>query len=181
VKPVLHDAVLLNNFAAANALHILQARHGGRPSPRWVAEVHSEVLVGSRNGIKDCQSVIASDWLDEPFESSEAEMKAILMLRTALGNQHPKDLGEASSIYRAQQTGGSFATDDNAAYAFAVRRLGNNRATDTVSILTEAVAMDDTTKVAAAAMCEAIRSAKPEPRSLRRVHPDPLLPNHFDS
>ena len=62
---------------------------------------------------------------------------------------------------------------------FAARRLGDHRVIDTVAVLCDAVASGDITDRDAAAFCNTLRSLRPEPRHLRSVHPDPLLPKHF--
>lgn len=179
MTPVLHDAVLLLNFAKANALGLLRERHGHRPGPRWVAEVHSEVERGASllGSLDLCRPVLGSAWLGDP-EPASTELAVLFRYCTALGGQHPQHLGEAASVRCAELIGGLFATDDNAAYDWAERRLGVGRAIDTVRILEDAVAMGETTAADAAAAVESIR-ADPSPRSVRRVHPDPLRAHHL--
>jgi predicted nucleic acid-binding protein len=84
--------------------------------------------------------------------------------------------GEAESIYFAARIDATFATDDNAAYDFAQRRLGAERVIDSVAILRRAVASALIPPEAAAQLARSMRAAH---RQLRRVHPEAIAADHF--
>lgn len=178
-RPVLHDAVTLRHFAAVRRLDVLKARAAHRDEPRWVHEVREEIRKAADAGQTSCADIIAAGWLGDAQSASESDLAEIMRMRTRLGGDHPEHLGEAASIYWAERLDGTFVTDDNAAYQFAAHRLGDHRVIDTVAVLCDAVASGDITDRDAAAFCDRLRSLRPEPRHLRSVHPDPLLPEHF--
>jgi hypothetical protein len=84
-RHVLHGAVLLNNFAAADAVDVLRNRHGHLVEPSWVDEFKVEIDQGESIGIVDCIAVNAASWLGPPSVATVAETKKILRRRTALG------------------------------------------------------------------------------------------------
>lgn len=177
--PVLHDAVTLRHFASCGKLNICELLHSALPTPRWTEAVHGELQRGARNGNTDCSTVLGQHWLGAPIIPSTTEQSAIYRLRVALnGGTYPPsaDAGEAESIFFAQQLGGLFATDDNAAHAFASRRLGPRRVIDSVDILRLAVRAGHVTAADAVTSAMAIRAAG---RSLRRVHPITLTDSYF--
>ena len=165
--PVLLDAGLLSTFAAADALDVLENRFQFASRPLWTYEVHKELLRGASTSAH-CLVVVQTCWLGEPHEARPDDLKYILRYRTALGGDHPSNLGEASSVYWAEQLNGRFATDDNAAYDWAKRKLGDGRVIDTVDILREAVVMDEISAERASTICQL---AFDHDRSLRWVHP----------
>jgi hypothetical protein len=173
--PVLLDAGLLSTFAAAEALDVLESRVQSSSHPLWTYEVRSELLRGA-TWSTHCVAVLQASWLGEPHEAQSDDLKHILRYRTALGGDHPSNLGEASSVYWAEQLNGRFATDDNAAYDWAKRKLGVGRVIDTVDILREAVAMDEISAERASIICQL---AFDQDRSLRRIHPAHPAKAHF--
>lgn len=177
---MLYDAVTLLHFAAAGRLDILRTRHGHLDEPHWTMAVHDEIAAGADQGLKPSQNILAAAWLGVPIAPTTAELSGIFALQVGLndGRRPPvAHAGEAESIYLAGQLGALFATDDNAAYDFAERRLGVGRVVDTVTILRDAVAMDEVSAADALRVAMAVRLAG---RHLRRTHPHPLSLPDFD-
>ena len=79
---------------------------------------------------------------------------------------------------QAEKHRGQFATDDNAAYEFALQRplLGTENVIDTIDILREAVAMSKTTDIEADQIANDIEATG---RHLRRIHPRQRGPDYF--
>jgi len=178
-SPVLFDAVTLLHFACVGRLNLLAARYGHRTLPRWAEAVHDEIVRGQPVAGPECAAILGAVWLGEPAKPAASDRRGIQRLWVGLneGREPPiEHAGEAESIYFAEKLGGVFATDDNAAYDFAERRLGVGRAIDTVLILREAVAMDEITAGEAVDVASSIRAAG---RHLRRHHPPVLTPDYF--
>jgi hypothetical protein len=177
--PLLHDAVTLRHFASCQLLSLCASLHSTLPVPRWTEAVHDEVQRAAAIGRQDCAAILSEVWLDTPITPSIKDQRGIYRIRIALNRSpHPpnQDAGEAESIYFAEQLGGLFATDDNAAYAFAERRLGAGRVCDTVDILRAGVRGGYATPADAALAAATIRRAG---RHLRRVHPANLTDSYF--
>ncbi len=177
--PLLHDAVTLRHFATCQLLPLCASLHSTLPLPRWTEAVHDEVQRGAAIGRQDCAAILTEWWLGTPIIPSVRDQRGIYRIQVALnGSPHPpnEDAGEAESIFFAEHLDGVFATDDNAAYAFAERRLGIGRVLDTVDILRAAVRGGHATPADAVRAATAIRKAG---RHLRRVHPATLTESYF--
>jgi hypothetical protein len=162
-------------------MDILSTRHQHRPVPRWCEAVHFEIDQAAQIGMVDCATVLSTFWLDVPIVATPADMRSILPIWVGLndGRRPPtQHAGEAESIYFAEKLDGCFATDDNAAYDFAMRRaaLGVGRVFDTIDILRDAVACDEISTQDALNVVDALRVAG---RSLRRIHPEVLALSYF--
>lgn len=178
-EPLLFDTVTLRHLGTAGRLDILQTRYGHRPQPRWTDAVHDEIDIN--RGKPDCDRVLAiADWLGPPIAATTtADLRGVAALHVALneGRRPPiQHLGEAESIYFAEQLNGIFVTDDNDAYDFAVHRLGPGRVLDLIGVLREAVATGDLTTSDAHLLANAVRNSG---RFLRRVHPPTLPATYF--
>jgi len=177
--PLLYDAVTLRHFAAVGRLDVCEIRNANLPPPHWSEAVRDEIARHAGSGAAECDEILVCTWLDVPKAPAAADLKPILKLQTALrpiGAGPRSNAGEAESIYFAQQLGGSFATDDNAAFAFAERRLGVGRVLDSVSILHDAVVAGGVSATDALGIANDIRACG---RSLRRVHPPTFTTAHF--
>ena len=178
MKPVLHDAVTLCNFAAASRLDILYQRHSHRREPRWTQGVYEEIQKAASKTTYGA-SILQETWLGSPITPTNIETMQIALIRTALNpkeNGPCDNLGEAESIYFATKLQGQFATDDNEAYAFAAIRLGSENVIDTVDILREAVAMYELTADDADQVDKDIEASG---RRLRREHDRQRGPNYY--
>src|SRR5262245_42100332 len=136
--PLLYDAVTLRHFAAVNRLDICELSSRPLAGPRWSEAVRDEIERHANRGIAECAAILTSVWLSHPIAPSSSDLLPIAKLQTALGGVGRlagDDAGEAESIYFAQKYEGSVATDDSAAFDFAVRRLGAERVIDSVGIL----------------------------------------------
>lgn len=177
--PVLFDAVTLRHLSVCGHLSTCQVIHGARPLPRWTGEVKHEIELAASLGFAGCGAILSQTWLGAPQTPSLTDLVGIVRLQIALnggGHSLTDNGGEAESIYYAQLLGGIFATDDNAAYAFAARRLGAVRVIDTVDILRSGVAAGALTSADALKAATDIRAVG---RHLRRVHPDTLSDAYF--
>lgn len=180
--PVLHDAVTLRHFAVAGRMDVLWACHGHRPEPRWTERVRSEIELAESAGEAYCSDVLSESWLGSPAEPSIAELAEIYRLQVGLnaGQRPPQgDRGEAESIFFAEKHNGQFATDDNSAYEFALRRpsLGMGRVIDSIHILRTAVADGYLTAADAHSMADEIEAAG---RSFRPAHRSTRGVDYFD-
>jgi len=176
---VIYDAVTLFHFAVVGRLDVLELRHGHRPPPRWTEAVRDEISVGAAHGMPGAQTILDASWLDAPISPSSGDLRGITMLQVGLNDgQRPptKHAGEAESIYFAEKLDAIFVTDDNAAYDFAIRRLGAGQVIDTVALLQEAVSMDELSAGGAADLANEILAAD---RYLRRTHPKNFSSNDF--
>jgi hypothetical protein len=176
-SPRLTDAVTLRHFGCIERLSVIEQVLDRYPLPRWTESVRSEILAGI--GQPECNNVLAATFLGDPATIELADMAGVLKIRVALddGTRHSMaHLGEAESIYLADKLGGAFVTDDNAAYDFARRRLGDRRVLDTVELLREAVAIGVLTAGEAQQVADAIRNSG---RKLRRGHPSTFTPAYF--
>ena len=181
-RSVLHDAVTLNHFGAADRLDVLESRHAHLDEPRWAEEVRLEVQKGVGQQNPHCQRVLDQDWLGKAYEVPQKDQTALYLLWVGLndGRRPPEHhQGEAESIFLAEECGGIFLTDDNGAYDFASKRpkLGPGRVIDSVDVLQEAVAMDEISSEVACGISKAIEDAG---RSLRRKHHGKLSPGYFE-
>ncbi len=176
--PPLFDAVTLRHFGVAGRLDICERRDRQITGPRWCETVRDEIALHAGRGSAECQAVLASG-LGPPICPSSGDLREIYRLRTALGGigRAPNsDAGEAESIFFTAKLDGSFVTDDNAAFEFAVRRLGAGRVFDTIDILRDSVAANDITPSDALSTANDIRAAG---RFLRRVHTGMLTTGYF--
>lgn len=187
MKPVLYDAVTLRHFASVSRMDILEDCYGNRPEPRWTRTVQEEIKSAANQQVQHCISILQETWLGEPATPTRAENRAIIRLQSSIrlqsGLTESEDpphahLGEAQSIFFAEKHQGQFATDDNAAYEFAIQRplLGAENVIDSIDILREAVAMSKTTDVEADQIANDIEATG---RHLRRVHPRQRGPYYF--
>ena len=123
--PVLHDAVTLRHFAAAARVDVLRSCHGHRPEPGWTEGIRAEIESAERAGESHCSEILRETWLGLPAEPTTSELAIVYRLQVGLndGREPPKgDRGEAESIHFAEKHNGQFATDDNSAYEYALRR-----------------------------------------------------------
>ncbi len=178
--PVLYDAVTLLHFAVSGHFDALKERHAAMPEPRWTEAVRTEIENGARHGHPGCGELLHVQWLGEPVVPTASDRACIVHLLVALNDGAGPPVahaGEAETIYFAEKLDTLFVTDDNAAYDFARRRLGDGRVKDTVDLLREAVAIGELTPARALAIADSIRSCE---RHLRRVHPSQLSAAYFD-
>ncbi len=110
-----------------------------------------------------------------------SELTAVDRIRRALSDPTDppaKNLGEAESIYFAEKHEGQFATDDNDAHSFALRRtgLGSGRVIDSIHILRTAVANGDIAAVTANDIANEMEAAG---RSFRPEHRGERGPGYF--
>ena len=184
---MLLDTGTLRNFAACNRLDLLRRLCDSYSAPHWVEAVRAEVerLSIQREGPErtQCRYILSrrhGSWLGDPIEPGLGEQVDIFAVRTALASGaggHPLEhLGEAQTIWVAEQLHATFATDDASAFAYASRRLGPTRVVDTVDLLKRGVAARSLTPDDA---CEVARIMRSAGRRFRRVHPTPLMPAHF--
>ncbi len=181
-RPVLHDAVTLRHFSAANCLDVLEGVHGSLPEPRVAPAVLDEISDAADEGEAHCTQILAESWLGDPPELTRDERKLVNNLRIALsdGRRPPQGhRGEAQSIVLAEKHDGMLATDDNAAYQFATRRpgLGPSRVIDTVEILRSAVEQDIITAQDAVDIADDMAAAD---RWLRPVHGGQIRIEYFE-
>jgi hypothetical protein len=173
------DAVILRHFGEIRRLDVLEARYGYLDPPHWTEAVADEIREASRQGRPGCRAILAASWLLTPLAPEPNELMEIVKLQIGLneGRRPPTaHMGEAEGIYFAQKLGGRFVTDDNAAYDFAVHRLGPGRVHDTVDLLREAVSCGDLDDGEALNIVNMIRNSG---RSLRRIHPSTMLRQYF--
>ena len=181
-RPVLHDAVTLRHFSAANHLDVLEDIHGSLPEPRVAPAVLDEIGAAAGRGEAHCTQILGESWLGDPPALAPAERKLVTKLRISLsdGRRPPQGhRGEAQSIVLAEKHGGMLATDDNAAYQFASRRsrLGPTRVIDTIDILRSAVEQDIITAQDAVDITDDIEAAD---RWLRPVHDGQIRTEYFE-
>lgn len=184
---VLFDTGTLRNFAACDALDLLRRICGEWEGPYWVEAVQAEVRRASihkqgreRTQCRYILSTIHGAWLGEPIEPEVDGQRQIFAIRTALasglGGHAMEHLGEAQSIWVAEQVGARFATDDGPAFDFAARRLGSARVVDTVQLLRHGVGNGALTSAEA---CDHAQRMRAMDRILRPGHPAPLRPSDF--
>jgi hypothetical protein len=172
---ILYDTVTLLHFAACNRLDILRDLSRASSPPFWVERVHGEVEDGANRLLgpprTQCRYILSQTWLGDPHEPLPADQLAIFSIRTALdsglGGDPSQHLGEAQTIYVAEELGAVIATDDGPAFSYARERLGLGNAIDTVDLLRQAVAAGLVTADDAARLVARIRAAG---RFLRKVH-----------
>lgn len=172
-KPMIFDAVTLRHFGAAEALEVCRQLAEPRNFPRWTDAVSSEIARGVRLGREECISVQECAWLGAPQEPDIVDLTAITLLQRALstGAAAEGNAGEAESIYFVEHFGGIFATDDNAAFDFACRRLGRDHVVDTVDLLRQAVSEGVITSHEAADYAERVTHSGRHLRRGRNPHP----------
>jgi hypothetical protein len=127
-----------------------------------------------------CTELLHQEWLGQPVTPRESDQRGIQALLIGLneGRRPPTShAGEAESIYFAAVLDGVFVTDDNAAYSFALRRLGVGRVMDSVKILRDAVSMAELSPSDALQIATKIRASG---RDLMRCHPVGLDAHYFD-
>lgn len=137
------DTVTLRNFAACDALAMLEKLCSPYAPPYWTEAVHAELI--SRQirfeGLerKKCRYILSQTWLGAPIDPPIDHQTQIFAMRTALSSGidgHPLEhLGEAQTIWVAEHHGGIVGTDDGPAFAYAAYRLGPDRVLDTVGLL----------------------------------------------
>ena len=181
LRPVLHDAVTLRHFASAQALDVLELVHGNLPEPRVAEAVFNEIRRAADAGETHCSIILLETWLGTLAVCSPNEMMDVIDIQNGLNSgPHPpeENLGEAVSIFLAEEHDGIFATDDDTAYEYAAQRwqLGPARVIDTVDILRKAVSVSSITKQDAASIAVSIVDAD---RWLRPVHDDEICPDYF--
>jgi hypothetical protein len=175
--PRLIDAVVLRHFGAINRMAVLGERLVHHSPPHWTGAVHEEVL--SHYEDDDCKAVLEADFLGNPFVVPMTELSEVFRIRRALSTGHDspeRHLGEAESIWVADRFNGAFVTDDYEAFAFAEKRLGDNRVLDTVDLLREAVAARELQAGEAKQIVDAIRNLD---RHLRPGHPPTITADYF--
>ena len=119
-SPRLLDAVTLRHFGITEHLNALEHVISTNAAPYWTGTVRSEILTGM--GHPDCDNVLAASFLGAPYEIEMADLRQVMTIRVALSDgtgSTTKDLGEAESIFLAEKLGGTFVTDDHAAYEYA--------------------------------------------------------------
>lgn len=181
--PRILDGVTLRHFGAIESLALIDARVVRCYGPRWTEAVRSEILAGMDQ--PECANVLAAAFLGTPIEIAVGDMAEVFRLRSRLSNPRDdtqlgplRNLGEAESIFVADQLHGSFVTDDGPAHDFAVKCLGPNRVLDTVDLLREAVAKGELEPSEAQQAADAIRNSG---RHLRRCHPSTFTAAYFTS
>ena len=184
---LLLDAGTLRNFAACDALALLRDLCNPHPEPYWVEAVRAEIkrIAIEKDGPArtQCRYILSpthGSWLGAPIEPPLSGQIEVFSIRLALASvrDHPLEhLGEAESIWVAYQSGGTFATDDGPAFAYAGQRLGSSCVTDTVGLLRNGVTAGCLTAEEAVEIVVQMRS---EGRILRRVHPTPLTRAAFE-
>lgn len=177
--PLLVDSVTLLHFSVCSRLSICEGVHATLPEPRWTDAVRSEIEHGANLGIQACIDILGHAWLGAPIAPDTSDQSGIMTVWIGLGDGRtpPKNhAGEAESIYFADKLGGSFATDDNAAYDFAEKRLGRGRAVDTIDLLRTAVGLGHITAAQALDTANRIRASG---RFLRSVHRTILTESYF--
>jgi hypothetical protein len=170
-EPALLDSVTLCHFAAAESLDLCRDLHDHRDLPRWTEAVSSEIAYGVRLGHDDCLSVQECAWLGMPYGPEVADLVRVRSLQIALGGSTrvtTENAGEAESIFFAEQYCGIFVTDDNIAFDFARRRLGDQRVLDSIGMLSDAVRRSLVSPDEAAEVAARITDSG---RHLRREHP----------
>ena len=128
--PVLYDAVTLLHFAVSGHFDVLEERHAAMPEPRWTEAVRSEIETGAAQGHPGCRDILQAQWLGKPATPKASDRIGIFRLLVALNDGAGAPVahaGEAESIYFAEKFDTLFVTDDNGAYDFARRRLGDGR------------------------------------------------------
>lgn len=181
---ILYDTVTLRHFAACNRLDIVADLSTAYSPPFWVEEVHREVQEIATKQIgparTQCRYILSQTWLGDPHEPLTADQLEIFSIRTALdmgfGGRPSQHLGEAQTIYVAEQLGAVVATDDGPAFMYAQQRLAAGNVIDTVDLLRMAVAAGLVTADEAADLAARIRAAG---RFLRRVHQATLTADNF--
>lgn len=181
-RPLLLDAVTLRHFAAADALDVLEAVARTFSMPRWSEAVQDEIVKGREAGEITCTAILAESlnggWLGVPERPTHSDLKEISRLQIKLSPppDERSNAGEAESIALAKKLSGAFATDDNDAYDFDTRRLGEENVFDTVDLLRLAVGANAATPSESLRIANAIRA---NGRHLRRDHPSDLFEDYF--
>lgn len=177
--PRLVDAVIFRHFGAISRLDVLESRLDRYDRPRCAGAVWSE-LFDATDSDEGCQRVLEAGVLGNPHEIEMRDLHEVFRIRRALSldeTESLEHLGEAESLFLADRLGGTFITDDAAAFAFAEANLGDNRVLDTVDLLREGVAEGDVTANDAKLMADAIRNCG---RYLRSGHPWTLTLDYFE-
>ncbi len=180
MRPILFDATTLRNFAVAGRLDVLEQLAESWAKPLWTEAVHDEIERGSTLGETECLAVLVEAWLGDPARPTRADHRSIQRLMVALGDglgPSTSHGGEAESIQLAEKLGGQFATDDNAAYDLARRKLGDSEVLDSVDLLRMAISSRIVTTSEAISIAHNIRQGG---RHLRRVHPLDLSEADFE-
>ena len=144
---VIFDAVTLQNMAVAGLLPVLESVHPSAELPRWTEVVRGECEDGRPR--QHCVDVCNCTWLGDPAEP--ADLTRVMRIQQALsapGDAPRRNLGEATSIALAIEYGGTFVTDDRAAYRYALRMsdLGTGRVQDMCWHLETAISFGDLTQ-----------------------------------
>lgn len=177
--PCLYDAVILRHFGAISRLDILAARCSYLDPPHWTQAVADEIGEAASQGQPGCRALQAASWLSAAIAPEHEDLRKIVLIQIGLneGRRPPTaHAGEAEGIYFAEKLGGRFVTDDNGAYDFAMRRLGEGWVHDTVDLLREAVSYGELDEGEALNIVNAIRNSG---RDIRRIHPNTLLRGYF--
>lgn len=173
------DAVTLRHFADVGRLDVLTDYLTTFDAPYWPEAVRSEILAGFGQH-EGCAVILGSSTLGQPAEISPDDLSEVFRIQIALGgggDSGVEHLGESECIVLADREHCGVITDDNAAYDLVARRLGPERARDTVDVLRASVLAGRITASEARLLADAIRNLD---RHLRRVHPKTLPSDYFD-
>lgn len=173
------DAVTLQHFACTGRLSTLLDFLCTFDPPYWTRAVHSEVLAGFESN-EGCADILASSALAGPVDISPEHMLDVFQMQIALGgggDSGLEHLGEAECIVLADLEHCGVVTDDNAAYDLIEKRLGSERAHDTVDVLRACVRAGRIEASEAKLLADSIRNTG---RHLRRSHPMTLLSDYFE-
>ncbi|MFC9687261.1 hypothetical protein ACFTSF_01875 [Kribbella sp. NPDC056951] len=173
------DTVTLQHFAHAGRLSVLVNYLITFDPPYWTRAVHSEVLAGYESN-EACRDILASSTLASPADIPPEHLVAVFQTQIALGGGGVSGLdhlGEAECIVLADVEHCGVITDDNAAYDLVSRRLGPERAQDTIDVLRASVRAGRIDASEAKQVADGIRNTG---RHLRRIHPMTLLSSYFE-
>ncbi|TCC20726.1 hypothetical protein [Kribbella speibonae] len=173
------DTVTLKHFAHVGRLSVLTDFMTSFDPPYWTRAVHSEVLAGYESN-ESCRDILASSALASPADIPPEHLVDVFQTQIALGGggvSGLEHLGEAECIVLADVEHCGVITDDNDAYDLISRRLGPERAQDTIDVLRASVRAGRIDASEAKQIADGIRNAG---RHLRRVHRMTLLSNYFE-
>ncbi|MYB73795.1 MAG: hypothetical protein F4124_10355 [Acidimicrobiia bacterium] len=160
-------------------MDILQNCHSQYDAPLWTSGVRQEIVAASSHD-PNCNTILAQQWLGQPIRPDQIEEKEIYRLQVGLrpGQTGIREhRGEAECIYFAEQLGGGFATDDAAAYDFALRYSNMpGKVVDTIDILREAVAHNAISDIEADFVAQQMEGAG---RIFRKTHRGGRGPSYF--
>jgi hypothetical protein len=173
------DAVTLEHFANVGRLGVLTDFLAAFDPPYWTQAVRSEVLAGYASN-EACRDILASSALAGPADIPPELLVDVFQTQIALGgggSSGEEHLGEAECMVLADLEHAGVVTDDNDAYDLVERRLGPERAHDTIDVLRAAVRVGRIDTSEAKQLADGVRNLG---RHLRRVHPPTLLSDYFE-